>query len=210
MDNIIINTQALTFIDTIKYQDIQIAKEKVSFIVGRSGSGKSSLLRLFNGTLSASSGDIYYKGNNIHDIDTIELRQEISLISQSVYLFDTDIRANFKEFYKYRNMDIPSDETMIKFLEICALDFPLDKDCMTMSGGERQRVYIAIFLSFLPKVLMLDEPTSALDKDNSDMVIKNILEFCKEEGITVIVVSHNDQLTEKFAENIIEIGKEGA
>ena len=208
MDNIIIKTKALKFMDAIKYEDVEIAKDKVNFIVGRSGSGKSTLLRLFNGTLEPSSGDIYYEGKNIDDIDTIELRQEVSLISQSVYLFDTDIRGNFKEFYKYRNMDSPSEETMKKYLEIAAIDFPLDKDCMTMSGGERQRVYIGIFLSFNPKVLMLDEPTSALDDENSEIVIKNVLDYCKDQGITVIVVSHDKQLTDKFADNIIQIGRE--
>ena len=69
-----------------------------------------------------------------------------------------------------------------------------------MSGGERQRVYIGIFLSFNPKVLMLDEPTSALDDENSEIVIKNVLDYCKDQGITVIVVSHDKQLTDKFAE----------
>jgi putative ABC transport system ATP-binding protein len=75
-----------------------------------------------------------------------------------------------------------------------------------MSGGERQRVYIAIFLSFLPKVIMLDEPTSALDKENSTKVIQNIIAFCKEKGIVVIIVSHDNQIVEHFAENIITIG----
>lgn len=208
MENIILRTKGLSFLDKIKYKDLQIPKKKVSFIIGKSGSGKSTLLRLFNGVLTASSGEIWYNKKNIQEIDTIELRKEVSLISQSVYLFDTDIRGNFAEFYQYRNMDLPSDETMEKYLRICSIDFPLDKDCTTMSGGEKQRVYIAIFLSFNPRVLMLDEPTSALDKENSQNVVKNVLEFCKKQGITVIVVSHDNNLTETFADNIIQIGEE--
>lgn len=206
MDNVIFETKDLSFHDTIHYQDIRIIKNKVNFIVGSSGTGKSTLLRMFNGTLSPSGGEIYYAGNNLIDKDTIELRKEVSLISQSVYLFDSSIRDNFIQFYEYRGLAAPTDEMMLEFLRLSQIDFPLDKDCTTMSGGERQRVYIAIFLSFLPQVLMLDEPTSALDKDNGFNVIRNVTSFCKEKGITVIIISHDNSLTEAFGENIIRIG----
>lgn len=206
MDNIIFETRNLVFQDKIHYDDISIPRDKVNFIVGRSGSGKSTLLRMFNGMLSPSSGDIFYKGTNLTQLDTIELRKKVSLISQSVYLFDANIRDNFNMFYSYRNMTAPSDDVIRKYLELCNITFPLDKDCTTMSGGERQRVYIAIFLSFLPRVLMMDEPTSALDKESSQIVIGNVLDFCKQQGITVIIISHDGSLTKEFAENIIKIG----
>ena len=206
MDNIILETRNLSFRDTIHYQDISIVKDKVNFIVGRSGSGKSTLLRLFNGTLTPSAGEIFYAGDSLLEMDTIELRKKVSLISQSVYLFDSSIRDNFIQFYEYRGLPAPTNEMILKFLKLSQIDFPLDKDCTTMSGGERQRVYIAIFLSFLPKVLMLDEPTSALDKDNGFNVIKNVINFCKEKEITVIIISHDNNLTETFGENIVAIG----
>lgn len=208
MKNIIFETRDLYFNNQIHYQNLQIIKDKVNFIVGASGTGKSSLLRLFNGTLSPSSGEIYYQSNNILEMDTIELRKEVSLISQSVFLFDKSIRENFKLFYDYRGLDKPTDEMILDYLKLSQIAFPLDKDCTTMSGGERQRVYIAIFLSFLPKVIMLDEPTSALDKDNGFNVIKNVISFCKSKNITVVIISHDNNLTEAFGENIIRIGKE--
>lgn len=206
MDNVILETKDLSFHHTIHYQDIRIVKDKVNFIVGSSGTGKSTLLRMFNGTLTPSGGEIFYAGDNLLELDTIELRKEVSLISQSVYLFDLSIRDNFIQFYEYRGLSAPTDEMMLEFLKLSQINFPLDKDCTTMSGGERQRVYIAIFLSFLPKVLMLDEPTSALDKDNGYNVIQNVISFCKEKGITVIIISHDNDLTETFGENIIRIG----
>lgn len=206
MDHIILETKNLVFQDRIHYKDIQIYKDKVNFIVGSSGTGKSTLLRLFNGTLTPSNGEIRYEGKSIIDINPIELRKEVSLISQSVYLFDTSIKENFEQFYEYRGIKAPDEPQMHKYLQLCQISFPLDKDCTTMSGGERQRVYIAIFLSFLPKVIMLDEPTSALDKENSTKVIQNIIDFCKEKGIVVIIVSHDNQIVERFGENIITIG----
>ncbi|MDF2473911.1 MAG: transporter related [Anaerocolumna sp.] len=189
----------------IHYQDIQILRNKVNFIVGNSGSGKSTLLRLFNQTLSQSSGNILFAGKDIEEMNTIDLRKNIMLISQSVFLFDTTIRENFKLFYEYRGLNILEDANMQEYLAMCNIFFPLDKDCTSMSGGERQRVYIAIFLSFLPKVLMLDEPTSALDKENSNIVISNITGYCQKKEITVIIVSHDSMITETFAENLITI-----
>ena len=205
MDNVIFETKDLSFHDTIHYQDIKVVKDKVNFIVGSSGTGKSTLLRMFNGTLTPSGGEIYYAGDNLLGMDTIKLRKEVSLISQSVYLFDKSIRDNFIEFYEYRGLPAPKDELMLEFLKLSQINFPLEKDCTTMSGGERQRVYIAIFLSFRPKVIMLDEPTSALDKDNGYNVIQNTISFCKSNSITVIIISHDNDLTEAFGENIIRI-----
>ena len=141
-------------------------------------------------------------------MDIIKLRKEVLLISQSVYLFDTTIGENFRQFYDCRELSQPSEEEMKYFLDLCCVPFSLDKDCTTMSGGERQRIYIAIFLSFKPKVLMLDEPTSALDKQNSNNFMENIISYCKQNEITLIVVSHDGNITEKFADNIITIGED--
>ena len=207
MEEIIFKTKNLTFNEFIHFSDIEIPKNKVTFFSGKSGSGKTTLFKLFNGTLTQSSGDIFYKNQNILDLDTITLRKEVLLISQSVFLFDGSIKDNFIKFYEYREESVPSDEKIKCFLDICALSFPLDKDCEEMSGGERQRLYIAIFLSFKPKVVLLDEPTSALDDENSHIIIRNIISFSKENGITLLIISHDNELTNNFADKIIHIGE---
>ena len=91
LNEIIFETKNLSFNNMIQYKDIQIKEGKVNFIIGKSGTGKSTLLRLFNGTLSPSDGSIFYNGNDILQMDTITLRKEVLLISQSVYLFDESI-----------------------------------------------------------------------------------------------------------------------
>lgn len=166
----IISASQVVFQSMIRYPNIKIAKGKTTFIHGPSGCGKSTLLKLINGTTSPDSGEIFYKGNNIENIDTIDLRREILLVAQSVFLFTGTIEENFKKYYEYRDRDLPTKETMEKFLKICSAEFPLETRCETMSGGERQRVYIAIFLSFMPDVLMLDEPTSALDNTSNEII----------------------------------------
>jgi len=206
IEEIVFKVNNLVFNDFIHFPNVNIPKNKVTFIIGRSGAGKTTLLKMFNGTLTQSSGDIFYNNTNILDIETIKLRKEVSLISQSVFLFDGSIRDNFNQFYKYRQEKTLNDDKIKLFLDICHLDFSLEKDCDEMSGGEKQRLYIAIYLSFKPKVIMLDEPTSALDEENSNEIIKNILSFSKENGITVIIVSHDKKLSEVFADYIVSIG----
>lgn len=192
-------------INGIHYQNLAFEEGQITFIAGPSGAGKTTLLKLFNGTVSPTSGEVYYNGANIEKLDTISLRREVSLVGQELYLFDETIRENFNRFYSYRELPPPSDETLEKFLKICGLNCSSSSTCSTMSGGEKQRVYLAIFLSFMPKVLLLDEPTSALDNQNSNLIFENIFRFCKENEITVIVVSHDLFLATKFAESIINL-----
>ena len=201
----IISASQVVFQSMIRYPNIKIAKGKTTFIHGPSGCGKSTLLKLINGTTSPDSGEIFYKGNNIENIDTIDLRREILLVAQSVFLFTGTIEENFNKYYEYRDRDLPTKETMEKFLKICSAEFPLETRCETMSGGERQRVYIAIFLSFMPDVLMLDEPTSALDNTSSDIMMSNIKNFSKDNEMTTIVVSHYLTLAEKYGDEIIAL-----
>ena len=201
----IISASQVVFQSMIRYPNIKIAKGKTTFIHGPSGCGKSTLLKLINGTTSPDSGEIFYRGNNIENIDTIDLRREILLVAQSVFLFTGTIEENFKKYYEYRDRDLPTKETMEKFLKICSAEFPLETRCETMSGGERQRVYIAIFLSFMPDVLMLDEPTSALDNTSSDIMMSNIKNFSKDNEMTTIVVSHYLTLAEKYGDEIIAL-----
>lgn len=207
MKKTIIETKNLSFNEMINYPNMDIISEKVTFITGESGCGKSSLLKLFNATYSPSCGQIFLDGEDIETMDTICLRKDVLLISQNVYLFDDTIKENFVIFYEYREQKIISDNEIRFFLKLCCVHFDIDTICTTMSGGEKQRVYMAILLSFCPKVVMFDEPTSALDSRNSYDVIKNIIKFCKEKHITAIFVSHDTKITETFAEDIIRLKK---
>lgn len=207
MDTILFRIDNLTY-KQLSYNNITIKRNKINFIVGESGCGKSTLLKLLNTSISPSSGEIFYDNKLLHEYDSIELRQAVSLISQDAFLFNDTISENFNMFYSLRNLPIPSEDYIKSILEVCCIDVPLEKISSTLSGGERQRIYIAIFLSFCPKVLLLDEPTSALDEKNSHTIIKNIINFCKERKIDVVIVSHDKSIVETFCENKIEIIKE--
>lgn len=205
MQNILFQTRELSFNNSIFYNDITILKDKVTFIVGESGAGKTTLLKMFNGVITPSGGEIFYNGKNLAELDTICLRKEVSLISQEVFLFDRSIKENFQQFYEYREQACLNDEEINKLLSLCCIPISAESSCTTLSAGERQRVYLAIFLSFLPKVLLLDEPTSALDCNCSSRLLENIISFCKESDISIVIVSHDRELTEKYGEEIISI-----
>jgi putative ABC transport system ATP-binding protein len=182
-------------------------KNKVNFIVGESGSGKSSLLKLLNLSQSSTSGELLYNNKPIESYDPIQLRRDISLVAQEPYLFNESIYDNFKRFYALRKTTMPSEEFIKYITNLCLVNIPLDQNALTLSGGERQRVYISIFLSFMPKVILLDEPTSALDEKNSHLMIKNIISFCKEKSIDIVIISHDKKIVDEFSENIVNVTK---
>jgi len=149
--------------------------------------------------LSTILNDLVYP-SNLQDI-----HKKILFCNQNIFLFDTTIEENFKKFYEYKGIPYLSEKQMINYLDICCINFPLNTDCVTMSGGEKHRVFIAICLSFMPIVLMLDEPTSALDDQNANTLINNIKTFCTHHSITLIIVCHNKSIAEKFADNIVNL-----
>ncbi|SHN71968.1 ABC transporter ATP-binding protein [Desulfovibrio litoralis] len=205
--NPLIETKDLEFNKILTYPDMKIFPNQTSFITGKSGSGKSTLFKLFNKTLNPSRGKVFYNNNDIAELNTLELRKEILLVGQSVFLFDKNIRDNFSEYYTYLDKKTPNDDLIKKYLGICCADFSLDKDCISMSGGERHRVYLAICISLLPKVLLIDEPTAALDTLNSIKLIENLLNFSKENFLTMLIISHDQALTETFSQQTIKIGE---
>ena len=189
-----------------EYDDFTINKNEIVFVVGKSGSGKSTLLKLINNTLQMKSGSIFYKDTNILNIKPVELRRNIMMTSQENFLFDKTIKENFHEFYKLRDLENLTDDEIVKFLKIADFDVDVNLDVEKLSGGEKQRVFLAIALSMRPAVLLLDEPTSSLDSNTAFNMMKNIVDYCKHNDITLVVVSHARNLVDEFADKTIDLG----
>lgn len=123
--------------DSLTYPAITIQPHTFTFIAGKSGCGKSTYLRLLNGTERPSRGRVLYNGRDIASLDLLQHRREVVLIPQEVYLCDGSIADSFAFYYTARG-DRPPDETRMKeMLALCCADFPLTADCRTLSGGER-------------------------------------------------------------------------
>ncbi len=96
---------------------------------------------------------------------------------------------------------------MRKYLSLCSADFPLDSQCKSMSGGERQRIFLAICISLEPETLLLDEPTSALDDKTGNILFENLTKYCRENDKTLVVISHNKELAQDFGDRVIDLGR---
>lgn len=198
-------TEHLCFQDFLRYPDIQIEENAVNFISGASGCGKSTLLRLFNGTVSPSTGCVMYHGKDIAQFDKIDLRRAVLLVKQVPFLFQGTISENFMAFHQIHESICPNQFEIDSYLKLCCLPVPPETLCDTMSGGERQRVFLSIALSLTAKVLLLDEPTSALNRELSEEVLYNIIAFAKQNHMSLVVVSHDIELQTTFAEKTIEL-----
>jgi putative ABC transport system ATP-binding protein len=202
----VLRTSSLAFMDRIFYPDSQINKGEVVFLLGPSGSGKSTLLRLLNGTVSPSGGWVFYNGRDILEYNPLQIRREVILASQSAYLFPGSVRENFHQYHEFRESPLPDDESIKECLEVCRAPFSPGDSCNNLSGGEKQRVFLAVALSFRPNVFLLDEPTSALDRPTAEGLVGNITEYCRGRGIGAVIVSHDRHLVDMFADRTIDVG----
>lgn len=200
----ILTTRNLSFAG-IRYPDIAFQRQEINVICGPSGCGKSTLLRLCNRTLVPATGQVCLDGQDIRACDPLQLRREVLLAGQEVFLFDGSIADNFRQFYALRELPEPPQNGMRRFLDLCACPLSTDSSCGALSGGERQRVFLAVCLSFVPRVLLLDEPTSALDGDTARRFMTNLRDFAAQHGMSVILVSHDRELATRFAGNLLEL-----
>lgn len=204
----ILTATGVQFLNILRFPDVQIERGSASFICGRSGSGKTTLLKLFNATYTPAGGTIAFDGQDIARMDTIALRRRVLLAGQKVYLFDDTIKGNFERFYAYRGEPCVGEDEMRDFLRLCCIEFPLDTRCQPLSGGEKQRVFLAVHLSMKPQVLMMDEPTAALDKKTARLLLTQVKAHCARQGMTLIVISHDVALVGEFADRVVSLGGE--
>lgn len=200
----ILSTHDLSFAG-IRYPDTAFQRQGINIICGPSGCGKSTLLRLCNRTLVPDTGQVCLDGRDVRTCDPLQLRHDVLLAGQEIFLFDGSIADNFRQFYALRDISEPQQGGMRRFLDLCACRLPVDCPCGTLSGGERQRVFLAICLSLVPRVLLLDEPTSALDSDTACRLMTNLRDFAAQHGMSLLVVSHDRELTSRFADTLLEL-----
>ena len=170
--------------------DLVVWPGEVMMIVGPSGSGKSSLLRLINRLDEPTAGTVYLDEQDYRTIPPLELRRRVGMMMQTAYLFPGTVAENVRFGPRQRGIEL-SDETIERLLARVGLAGFARRQVDRLSGGEAQRVALARVLANEPEVLLLDEPTSALDQDAKEAVEALLQEVIREERLTCIWVTHD-------------------
>ena len=178
--------------------------EKIA-IVGVSGSGKSSLLRLLNYLIAPVSGEIYFFKKPYRDCDVVTLRQQITLVAQEPKLLGMKVKDAL--IYPLQLQHLSKQTISDRLTRWCeALQIPqvwLDRTELQLSLGQRQLVTIARALMLEPRVLLLDEPTSALDTGASDRLLSILDRLNQENRTTIFMVNHQLNLAREFGDRIL-------
>jgi len=194
--------------DILEIEDLTINEGEITCIVGRSGGGKSTFLRLLNNMVSADSGEILFKGESIEEYNPIKLRREVLMLPQNPIIFSGTIRDNFTITLNYNNEYAMADEKYNKILEKVGLkEQALDDKAEKLSGGEKQRLALARILILDPDILLLDEPSSALDEETERLIIEMVVKCIKDKSGTLIMVTHSQEIAEKYGDRIITINE---
>ena len=174
-------------------------------IAGASGAGKSTILNILGGMDSASSGTIIVDGKRVSDYNARQLttyrRYDIGFVFQFYNLVQNlTVRENVELATQICKDPLDIDETIEAVgLADRSRNFPAQ-----LSGGEQQRVAIARALAKNPKLLLCDEPTGALDYQTGKAILKLLQDTCREKGMTVIVITHNQAIA-PMADRVIHI-----
>jgi len=191
--------------------DISLKVDDGEFIglIGHTGSGKSTLIQHLNGLLKATSGRIYYNGEDIYDNDynMKKLRSKVGLVFQypEHQLFEIDV---FQDVcFGPKNLGLSKKEVELRaytaLKQVGLSDEYFYQSPFDLSGGEKRRAAIAGVLAMKPEVLVLDEPTAGLDPKGCEEILELIAQLRKETGITVILVSHSMEEVAKYVNRII-------
>ena len=199
-------------VNVLKNINLTIKKKETISIVGESGSGKTSLIMLIGGLERATSGKILFQNKEITNLSEDQVskirRKNIGIIFQSFYLIPNytavENVALTLELNKLKN---PEKEAKL-LLERFGLKNRFNNLPSQLSGGEQQRVAIARAIAMKPELILADEPTGNLDTENSIMISKILFQYVKEEGSSLIMVTHDPKLANKAKRKVrIKDGK---
>ena len=192
-------------IHAVNHISFSIEKGEFVVIVGPSGAGKTTVLNILGGMDTATSGKLYVDGQDITAYNAKKLtgyrRDDIGFVFQ-FYNLVPNLTAKENVELALQICKDPLDAQTV--LEEVGLGHRLDNFPAQLSGGEQQRVSIARALAKNPKLLLCDEPTGALDYNTGKAILKLLQNMCRERGMTVIVITHNQALA-PMADRLIHI-----
>lgn len=193
----------------LKGVNLEIDKGEFVGIIGRTGSGKSTLIQHFNGLYKPSGGAVFFDEKNINEkgYNYKELRQKVGLVFQypEYQLFEETVLGDVA--YGPRNMGLSSEEAVQRAVEALTLvgikEHQFNKSPFELSGGNKRRVAIAGVIAMRPDYLILDEPTAGLDPQGRDNIFLLIKEMREKTGMAIIMVSHSMEDVAKYVDRLV-------
>ena len=189
--------------------DLEIKKGIITGLIGHTGSGKSTLVQMFNGILRPHHGRVLLDGTDIwskpKDIKNIRFRVGLVMQYPEYQLFEETIYKDIA--YGPKNMGLDESEIDLRVreaAEFAGLDQSLlSKSPFDLSGGQKRRAAIAGIIAMRPELLILDEPAAGLDPRGRDSIFKNITEYQRKTGSTVLIVSHSMEDMARYCDRLI-------
>ena len=197
-----------TAVEVIRGVSLKINSNESVAIVGKSGSGKTSLIMLIAGLECPNSGKIIFEGEDIsqHSEDRLAdiRKRKIGIVFQSFYLIPNYTALENVSLVLEINKVADAKKKSMELLEQLGLKDRINHFPSQLSGGEQQRVAIARSIVLNPKLILADEPSGNLDSENSKLIMSLLFKYCKQNGSSLVLVTH-DQMLAKECDRIIEI-----
>lgn len=193
--------------------DLEIHAGLITGIIGHTGSGKSTLVRLFNGLEKPESGKVLLDGADIwekpKEIGKVRFRVGLVMQYPECQLFEETVAADIA--FGPRNMGLSDDEISRRVAEYAALtgitSAELEKSPFDLSGGQKRRAAIAGVMAMEPEVLVLDEPAAGLDPEGKKMILGAVREYALRRGATVIIVSHSMDDMAELCDRVVVVAE---
>ena len=188
---------------------LNIREGSITGIIGHTGSGKSTLVQLFNGLEKPNEGRILLDGKDIWEnpkqMQAIRFRVGLVMQYPEYQLFEETVRADIA--FGPKNMGLPDEEIGERVTQAAALvgltEEQLNKSPFDLSGGQKRRAAIAGIMAMRPEVLVLDEPAAGLDPLGRDVILKAVCDYGHQTGATVIIVSHSMEDMAAYCDEIV-------
>ena len=197
----------------LKNISLKINKGEVLGVLGINGAGKTTFIKCINRIIEPDSGDIFIDGKSINSMTQKEIAKLIAYVPQyNNNFFDINVlNTVMMGRIPYTNQSFSENDRKIVYdlLEKMDLEVFAFRSIREMSGGERQRVFIARALAQQPKIIILDEPTSSLDLHNQLFILNMIDELAKKEELTIIMIIHDLNLASMFCDKLLML-KDGS
>jgi len=187
--------------EVLRNINLEIHQEEIFALIGPSGTGKTTFLRILNFLEKPIKGDIEYNGMTKPGI--LDTRRRMSLLFQTPAIFNKSVFENVAYGLKVRGIEKKIVETKVnEALNIVGLDGMEKQKARTLSGGEAQRMAFARAIVYDPEILLLDEPTANLDPANVTKIEEIIKRIKNERGTTIILATHNIPQVRRIADRV--------